>query len=402
MKESFIAKKISDNVFWVGAIDKELREFHGYSTSRGTTYNAFLILGEKPVLIDTVKPSFFSEMMERIKSVIDPKKIRYIISNHAELDHSGSMLSAVNEINPEKIFATILGAQALEEHFNCNLNIERIKDGEEVTLGDITLKFLETKMLHWPDSMFTYFTKDKILFTQDCFGMHFATDKLFAKENKRETIHYESMKYFANILTPFSDFVKKTLSSLNHLNLDIQILAPDHGPLWNTHRDIEWIMNLWDKWSQQTPSKKAIITYDTMWESTAKMAEAIASGIDKRNVSVKIIPISNSNRSDIATELLESGALIIGSPTLNRQIFPTIADLTCYLKGLRPKNKFGQVFGSYGWSGDSIKILEQEMTNMNIELFGKPIKTKYVPNKDCLKECVTLGQNISEKLKNLY
>ncbi|EKD45400.1 MAG: hypothetical protein ACD_69C00312G0004 [uncultured bacterium] len=400
MNNTFDAIKISDKVYWVGAIDNEIRDFHGYNASRGTTYNAYLILGEKPVLIDTVKAPFFSEMMARITSIIDPKKISYIISNHAEMDHSGCLLPTIEIIKPEKVFASKMGALALKAHFHQQLDLTEINHGEKFSLGDATFTCIETRMLHWPDSMFTYFANDGILFSQDVFGMHLATYKILAQQNERVVMRYEAMKYFANILLPYTSFVTKILDTLPNFGFDIKILAPDHGPIWNTASDINWIMDLWHKWTQQKSTEKVVIFYDTMWNSTAKMANAIADGVMVENTLVKVMPLSVSHRSDIATELLESGALVIGSPTINQQIFPTVADILCYLKGLKPKNLIGQAFGSYGWGGESINILQEELKNIGIKLFDIPIKTLYVPNDNCLAACRTLGQNIAKELKN--
>ncbi len=400
MNNPFAAIKISERVYWVGAIDNEIRDFHGYSTSRGTTYNAYLILGEKPILVDTVKAPFFPEMLARIASVIEPEKISYIISNHAELDHSGALLPTIEAIKPEKVFVSKMGAAALKEHFNRHLDLTEIKSGESFTLGDANLVCLETRMLHWPDSMFTYFANDNILFSQDGFGMHLATYKIFAEENERTTLQHEAMKYFANILLPYSSFVTKLLDVFPSFGLDVKILAPDHGPIWHQVQDINWIMGLWQKWAKQEPTDKIVICYDTMWDSTAKMARAIADGIMTEKAEPKVMPLSSCHRSDIAVELLEAGALLVGSPTINNQIFPTVADVLCYLKGLKPQNLIGQAFGSYGWSGESIQLLQEELKSIKIELFDNPIKAKYVPNNDCLVLCKNLGQNIARKLKS--
>lgn len=399
---SFKAIKISDKVYWVGAIDNEIRNFHGYHTARGTTYNAFLILGKKPILIDTVKEPFFSEMLERISSVIDPQKIAYIISNHAEMDHSGALLQTIQATKPEKIFTSKMGAIALKAHFHHQLDLTVIKSRESFALEEANFTCIETRMLHWPDSMFTYFANDKILFSQDGFGMHLATQKIFSTDNDRSTMHYEAMKYFANILLPYVAPIAKLLSELADFGFELKIVAPDHGPIWNTPDDINWIIGLWHNWTQrQQPTTKVVVTYATMWNSTAKMAQVIADGIATENVAVKMMPLSVFHRSDIATELLEAGAFLVGSPTLNNQIFPSVADTICYLKGLGPKNLIGQVFGSYGWSADAIKILEQEFKNMGIELFAEPIKAQYVPDNHCLASCRTLGENIARRLKNV-
>ncbi len=400
MNHNFDAIKISKNVYWVGAIDNEIRDFHGYSTSRGTTYNAFLILGEKPILIDTVKAPFFAEMLTRIRSVIAPEKISYIISNHAEMDHSGALLPAIAAIKPEKVFASKMGVAALKTHFHQHLDLTEIKSGESFILGDANLTCIETRMLHWPDSMVTYFANDNILFSQDGFGMHLATYKMFANQNDYAILKQEAMKYFANILLPYSNLVTKLLTTLPTLGLNIKILAPDHGPIWHQEQDINWIMGLWRKWAQQEPTDKVVICYDTMWGSTAKMAHAIANGVMLEQANPKILPLAASHRSDVATELLEAGALVIGSPTINNQIFPTVADILCYLKGLKPQNLIGQAFGSYGWAGESVNLLQNELKILKVELIDLPIKTQHVPNNDCLITCKKLGQNIARKLQS--
>ncbi|MBU0744551.1 MAG: flavodoxin domain-containing protein [Gammaproteobacteria bacterium] len=400
MNNSLEAIKISDRVYWVGAIDNEIRDFHGYSTLRGTTYNAYLILGEKPILIDTVKAPFFSEMMARISSVIEPEKISYIISNHAEMDHSGSLLPTIEAIQPEKVFASKMGIAALKSHFHSQLDLTEIKNGGKFTLGDASFECIETRMLHWPDSMFTYFADDKILFSQDGFGMHLATDKMFADQNDKSILEHEAMKYFANILLPYTTFVTKLLTAFPSLNLDIKMLAPDHGPVWRTHEDISWIMTLWKKWAEQKPTEKVVVIYDTMWNSTAKMAKSIADGIMAENVTVKVMPLSVFHRSDVAAELLEAGALIMGSPTINNQMFPTVADALCYLKGLKPQNLIGQAFGSHGWSGEAVKLIQNDLETLKVKLVENPIKTNYVPDNNCLAECRKLGQSIARMLKN--
>jgi flavorubredoxin len=395
----FQAIKLTESVYWVGAIDWEIRNFHGYNTSRGTTYNAYLIMGDEPILVDTVKAPFYDEMLSRIKSIIEPSKIKYIISNHAEMDHSGSLPQTIATIKPEKVFASKMGVKALAEHFNCDLKITEINNGETLNLGNSQLTFLETRMLHWPDSMFTYFANDKFLFTQDGFGMHLATTKLFAEENNRDILHYEASKYFANILLPYANFVTRLLTQFKQMDLKVDIIAPDHGPIWRNN-DVNFIIDLWGKWAKQEYYSKAVIIYDTMWNSTAKMARSIADGIYTENVEVKLLPLTTIHRSDVATEILEAGALLIGSPTLNQQIFPTVADVLTYLQGLKPKNLIGQVFGSYGWGGEAIKILTEHMTKLNIEPIGEAINVKYVPTNNDLVTCRNLGINIAKQLKN--
>jgi flavorubredoxin len=395
----FKAIQISERVYWVGAIDWGMRDFHGYSTSYGTTYNAYLILGEKPVLIDTVKTAFFDEMMARIRSVIDPAKIRYIISDHAEMDHSGCLLKTIAATGTELVFASKMGIDALKSHFHVDFPIKEIIHGESFTLGDAEFISFETKMVHWPDSMFTYFTNDKILFSQDGFGMHLATANLFADQNNMDLLRSEAAKYFANILLPFSSLVLNLLAKLPSFKLDLKIVAPAHGPIWRQPKDIDFIIKSWGSWAAQKPGMKAVIVYDTMWNSTALMAAAIADGVvSEKSVQVKVMPLASSYRSDIVTELLDAGALIVGSPTLNQQMFPTLADIFCYLKGLKRKNLIGQAFGSYGWGGEAIKLIQNELVQMGVNLVADAVSVKYVPDRDILTKCWILGQEIGKSL----
>jgi len=397
----FEAIKISNNVFWVGAIDWNIRNMHGYATHRGTTYNAFLIMGEEPILIDTVKLDFYDEMMSRINSIINPNKIAYIISNHAEMDHSGSLVHAVNAINPKKIYASKNGKIALEKHFkNSGLNIDTVENGEVLDLAGNSFTFFETRMLHWPDSMVSYYHNDKILFTQDGFGMHLATTHLMASDNKKETIRYEAAKYFANILMPYSAIAKNVIKKLMDLDLEIDLIAPDHGPLWNTPELIKWIFSLYSEWLEQKPCKKAVVLFDSMWHSTEILAETIADTFMHKGIDVVVVSATKNDRSDLATEILECGILMVGTPTLNNNMFPTIADHLYYLKGLKPKNLIGQVFGSYGWSGEGVGQIEKIMKDMGVELIGEPLKCIYVPDDEIIGKTKKLAESIAEKLLN--
>lgn len=400
-QQTFKAVPITSKIYWVGAIDWSLRDFHGYQTSRGTSYNAYLVLGDQPILIDTVKAPFFHEMLARISSVIDPHEIKYIISNHAEMDHSGCLPQMIELAHPEKIFASKAGVSALEEHFHFPpQTITPIKHNEPFSLGNITFNCIETKMLHWPDSMFTYCADERILFSQDAFGMHLATSQIFNENNDIGVIKYEATKYFANILSPYSMLVDKLISNLGQFKLDYDFIAPAHGPIWHNKNGTDYIIGLWQQLAKQSFYPKIVIAYDTMWGSTAKMAAAIADGAAALHIDTKVMPLSGTHRSDISTELLEAGALIIGSPTLNQEILPTIADTLCYLRGLKFKNLLGQVFGSYGWAGESINILQQEFNKMAIEMIAEPVKCKYTPTEDTIKNCINMGRAVATNLHN--
>jgi len=394
MKE-FNAVKLTDRVYWVGAIDWSIREFHGYATQRGSSYNAYLILAEKATLIDTVKAPFKSELMARIASVINPSRIKYIVSNHSEMDHSGCLPALIREIKPDKVFASAMGAKALADHFRLE-GVESVLDGETLSLGNMNLTFMETRMLHWPDSMVSYLNEEEILFSQDGFGMHLASGERFDDEVPEWIWEYEAAKYYANILLPYSNLIIALLEKLNKIGLKIKMMAPDHGPVWRAH--IGRILGLYNLWAKQQPSKKAVIAYDTMWQSTALMARAICEGLIEAGITVRLMPMAGSHRSDVVTELLDAGALLVGSPTLNNNIFPTMADLLTYIKGLRPKNLLGAAFGSYGWSGEAVKLLSQMLRDMKVNIVHDGIEAKYVPTPEVLSKCRELGLLVAKKI----
>lgn len=395
------AVQISEKVYWVGAIDWNIRDFHGYSTKRGTTYNAYLIMSEKPTLIDTVKKEFYGEMMERIQSVIDPKKIKIIISNHSEMDHSGALPQTVEAIEPEEVYVSDMGFKDITAQFHRDLKLKTVKTGDRIDVGGDTISFVEARMLHWPDSMFSYLEKENVLFTNDVFGMHYATGKLFDDENEERLWLYEAEKYYANIVLPYSDIVLRFLAQVQKMGLSPKMIAPDHGFIWR--KDPSKIINLYAKWAAQAPNNKAVIVYDTMWGSTEKMATYITDGLRAGGTVVKQLSMHSNHRSDVVTELLDASALIIGSPVLNSQIFPSMADVLCYLKGLRKKGLVGAAFGSYGWNGAPIDELTKILESMNVEVVAPAIKSPFVPDDNIKQQCRDLGllisQKIAEKLK---
>ncbi|HEU18137.1 MAG TPA: FprA family A-type flavoprotein, partial [Deltaproteobacteria bacterium] len=353
MNKIFKAVKVSDRVYWVGAIDWNIRDFHGYTTKRGTTYNAYLILADTITLIDTVRAPFKDEMLARIRSLIEPTDIQYIISDHSEMDHTGSLPGVITEISPERIFASTMGVKTLGEMYHLDRKIEPLSDGSSLDLGNMTLTFYETRMLHWPDSMFSYLSNENILFSHDAFGMHLATSERFADEIDGAILDYEAATYFANILLPYSPLILKLLDKVGSMGLACDVIAPDHGPMWRS--DMRKIIDYYRTWALQEPKRKAVVLYDTMWHSTELMARAVSEGLASTGISVRNMSMHANHRSDVAYEILDAGALVVGSPTLNNNLFPTIADILTYLKGLRPRNLVGGVFGSYGWSGESIR-----------------------------------------------
>ena len=396
MKNIYSAVKVSEHVYWVGAIDWTIRDFHGYTTPHGSTYNAYLVMADEITLIDTVKKPFMDEMLSRIKSVVNPSKIKYIISNHSEMDHSGCLPEVMDLIKPKKVFASAIGTKTLKELFHDQREITPVKDGETLSLGNMELTFMETRMIHWPDSMFTYLAKDQLLFSQDAFGMHLATLERFADELPAATLEYEAATYYANIVLPYSPIVLKALDKVAASGLKIKIIAPDHGPIWR--KDLGRIIELYKKWASQKPTAKAVVVYATMWHSTEKMARAISEALAQAGIKVKLLSMNETHRSEVVYEVLSAGALIVGSPTLNNNILPQMADVMTYLKGLKPANLIGAAFGSYGWSGESVKDLEGLLKAMKVEIAADAVSVKNVPDSGVLEKCSELGKTIAAEL----
>jgi len=390
--------EILKDVHWVGAIDWNIRDFHGYSIYRGTTYNAFLVMDEKVTLFDTVKQGFRSELLHHIRRIIDPTTIDYLVVNHAEMDHSGLVPEVVDLVKPEKIFCSERGRKALLAHFHReDWPYEVVKTGDTISLGKRTVRFIETRMLHWPDSMFSYIPEDRLLISSDAFGQHVATTERFDDEVDLSMLLRHAAKYYANIILPFSNLVQKLLSLVKEMDLEVDMIAPDHGVIWRRNRGK--ILECYDEWSQQRSRVKALVIYDTMWHSTERMAKAIVDGLVQEGVSVRMFDLATNHRSDIITEVLDAGALVIGSPTLNNGMLPRMADLLHYMKGLRPANKIGAAFGSYGWSGEAVKLINAIMEEMKFTVIDPGINVQYVPAHDDLGKCVELGRKVAKALK---
>ena len=386
--------EIAKGVYDVGVTDWNIRDFHGYSTKAGTTYNAFLIIDEKIALIDTVKSHFGDELLDNISQIVDPKKIDYVVSNHTEMDHSGSLPRIMHRVGEDKpLYCSKMGAKNLAKHFLQAWNYHPVKTGDELSLGNRTLTFLETKMVHWPDSMFSYLKEDKILFASDGFGQHYASFEKF-DDLVGEEVMYQAKKYFANILLLYAPRILKLIDQVVELGLEIDMICPDHGILWR--KDTGKIIDAYIKWSKQEPAKKAVVVYDTMWNSTKSMAETIAKGISSQGVAVKPIHIRSSHRSDIMTEVLDAKAVIFGSPTLNNQMFPTVADILTYMKGLKPANKIGGAFGSYGWSGEAVQLIQKELEAMKFDIIEPGLRIQYRPDQESMNACYEYGRKIGK------
>jgi flavorubredoxin len=384
----------------VGAVDWDVRDFHGYSTYKGTTYNAYLVLDDKITLFDTVKKGFKNDLLHNIYKVVDPSKIDYIVVNHVEPDHAGSLGEMIELIQPEKIFCSPMGHKALLRHFHQeDWPYEIVKSGDELSLGKRTVHFLETRMLHWPDSMFSYLKEDAVLISSDAFGHHWATSERFNDEVDQSELMRHCAKYYANILLPYSNLVTKLIADVQAMNLAIDVICPDHGLIWR--QDPLQIVAAYDRWARQESVDKAVIFFDTMWSSTKTMAKAIADPLIEAGLSVKFMDLCCNHRSDIMTEILDAKAVIVGSPTLNNGVMPRVADMLTYMKGLRPVNKVGAAFGSYGWSGEAVKQITGELEAMKFNVPHAGVRIHYVPDHETLRECVNLGKEVAQAVKQL-
>jgi flavorubredoxin len=384
--------QIAPGVYNVGVRDWNVRDFHGYSTDLGTTYNAFLVLDDKIALIDSVKKEFADSLIDNIARVVDPRKIDVVVSNHTELDHSGSLARIMHRVGEDKpLYCSKMGAKNLARHFPQKWDYRAVGSGDALKLGKRTLAFLETRMIHWPDSMFSYLKEDGILFSSDGFGQHYAGPESFDDEiGDRIMIH--AKKYFANILLLYATHIEKLIRQVAEMKLDLRMICPDHGVIWR--KDPGRIVKAYLDWCRQEPENKAVVVYDTMWHSTEKMAEAINAGIMAEGVPSKPMNLRAWHRSEVMTEVFDARAVVVGSPTLNNGLFPTVADFLCYMKGLKPKNKIGAAFGSYGWSGEAVKLIENELTDMKIELAQPGLRTQFVPEKPILDACNAFGRKI--------
>ncbi len=376
------AVKIAENIYWVGAVDWSLRNFHGYKTHRGTTYNAYLILDEKITLIDTVKDTFKDELISRISSVINPAKIEIIVSSHVEPDHSSS-LPATAEIAPaaEIITSSPNGLKGLTGRYG-KLNYKPVKAGDSISIGKRTLQFVPTPMLHWPDSMVTYCPEEKILFSNDAFGEHLATSMRFDDENDLKIILDEAKKYYANILMPFGKQAQNALKTLG--GLEIEMIATGHGVIWR--KNIPAILDAYKEWSSGEVKERAVVVFDTMWHSTEIIARTIAESFAKRGIPAAYYDVKTTPLADIATDIFQSKYLAVGSPTIHNGIMPTIAEFLCYIKGLQPVNHKAFAFGSYGWGGQSIGMVEDELKAAGFDICLEKIRIAHVPTKEQLDE----------------
>lgn len=392
--------KINDHVTWVGKTDWELRSFHGeeYSTHRGSSYNAYLVRDQKNALIDTVWQPYATEFIKKLKQEIDLSQINYIIANHAEIDHSGALPELMKLIPNTPIYCTANGIKSLKGHYHQDWNFVPVKTGDRLSLGERELVFVEARMLHWPDSMFTYLTGDNILFSNDAFGQHYASEFRYNDQVDRAELFQEAIKYYANILTPFSKLVEQKINELIGLGLPVDMICPSHGIIWR--KDPLQIVDQYLKWAKDYQEDQVTIIYDTMWNSTRKIAEAIGEGIKSANpgLEIKLFNAARSDKNDAITEVFKSKALLVGSPTVNRGILSSVAGILEEIKGLGFKGKRGAAFASVGWSGESIKVINEKLVEAGFDLLNDGLKVLWNPDETALEECRAFGKGLGKSI----
>lgn len=395
-----MSKQITKRVTWVGKIDWEIKKFHGeeYSTDKGSTYNSFLIRDEKTVLIDTVWQPFAKEFVKNLKKEIDLKEIDYIIANHGEIDHSGALPELMREIPETPIYCTKKAVDSIKGQYHKDWNFKTVKTGDSLDLGAGKLIFIEMPMLHWPDSMLEYYTEDKILFSNDAFGQHYANDSLMNDQANSDELFNEAIKYYANILTPFSSILTRKINEILDLQLSVDMICPSHGVLWKDNPT--QIVEKYLQWANDYQENQITIIYDTMWKNTKQMAEAIFNGIKQEDSTVKVTLINSSttDKNDVITEIFKSKAILIGSPTINNGILHSTAGILEMIKGLKFKNKKYAAFGSYGWSGESVDILQVAMDSANFTKVLDGIKVKWTPTEEKVKALNTFGRHFIKKI----
>ncbi len=374
--------EIKKDIYWVGVKDWNLEEFHGYATPYGSTYNSYLIMDEKITLVDGVKHYLTHEQIARIKSLTDFSKISYIVVNHVEMDHSGSIPELMKLAPQAKIITNNAGKMALEAHFDTEgWQYEIIKMGDSISIGSRTLTFMTTPMLHWPDSMMTYVKEDKLLLSNDGFGQHVACDAFFFKDANQGLVLHEAQSYFANILYPYCAQAEKALQTAGDLGLDIEMIAPSHGLIWSGKEEVSTILGLYDKWASGKTEGKAVIVYDTMWGATETLAEAAMSVFQDAGIPVYKYNLRVKDNSEIMVDFLEADYILIGNPTLNNQLFPRVAGFVTYMHGLAPRNKKGLAFGSFGWKAGVVNKIQAVFEDLGWKTVA-PFDEKYTPKSD--------------------
>ncbi len=391
--------EIKKNIYWVGIKDWELRKFHGdeFTTELGSTYNSYLIKDQKTVLVDTAWDPFKEEYVAHLEKTVGLQNIDYIVINHSEVDHSGSLpllMSKIPATTP--IYCTQNGAKMLKKHYHQDWNFQVVKTGDTLATGEYELLFIEAPMLHWPDSMFTYVKGAATLLSNDGFGQHYATSAMFNDEVEPCELYEQALIYYANILTPFSRMARQKIDQFRSLNLPLEMIAPSHGVIWRENP--LQIVDKYYEWADDYQEDFVAIVYDTMWKGTKKMADAIASGLRKQGTDYKLLNSAKTDHTLIMAEIFKAKALLLGSPTVNNGILASVAAAMDRVKGLKFKNKTGAAFGTYGWSGESVKILTRLLEEAGIQVVHEGLRFQYNPTEEELRQCREFGETFAQKI----
>jgi flavorubredoxin len=382
------------NITWVGYVDWTVRDFHSYDTDRGATYNSYLVQDEKTALIDTVKSLYADDLLANISALCSLDKIDYVVCNHAEPDHTGALPAVMAALPNATIVCDKKCVESLAEHYDTSgWQFRIVATDNEILLGRRTLKFIETPMVHWPESMFTYISEEKLLFSMDAFGQHYASSERFDDEAPLEAVMEEAKAYYANIVMPYGKSVKACLERVK--DLEIEMIAPSHGMIWR--RNVDKILSSYHLWMNCTPTPKVLVVYDSMWESTEIMAKAILEGATQPGIQAKLIHLRRTNLTRLTTEMLDAAAVAFGSPTLNHNMMPSAAAALCYLEGLKPRNKSCFAFGAYGWGKGGAENVDEGLRNIGWEIIREPIRSKYRPTVEILDQCRQGGKMLAEK-----
>ena len=389
--------KITDKITWVGKTDWELKKFHGdeFTTVNGSSYNSYLIRDKKTVLIDTAWLPYDKEFVSKLKEEIDLNKIDAVIALHGEIDHSGALVELMREM-PENtpIYCTANGVKSIKGQYHKDWNFQIVKTGDKLELGDSDLTFIEAPMLHWPDTMFAYMSKENVLFSSDGFGQHLASEFLYADEVDQDILFAEALKYYANILAPFGMMAIKKINEILAMNLQIDMICPSHGLIWR--KDPTQIVKKYLEWANNYQENQITIIYDTMWNDTRKMAEAIAKGIQNKDkeVTIKLLNTAKNDKTDVLTEVFKSKMIIVGSPTVNNGYLHSIAGILEMIKGMKLKNKKAVAFGSYGWSGEAVKQISDYLKNSGFEVINDGFRCLWTKDKKVEKELEKFGEEL--------
>ena len=390
---------LTDDIYWVGVVDWALKHFHGHelSTHRGSSYNAYLILDEKKVLVDAVWTPFEQEFMAQVRELIDPAELDYVVANHSEVDHAGALPALMREAINAQMLVSEKGLESFPGNYHADWNMRAVANGETLNIGKRDLVFIEARMLHWPDSMFTYVTGDNILMPNDAFGQHYATAGRFNDQVDENELHYEALKYYVNIVSPYSNIVTKKIDEILAMGVPVDMIAPSHGVIWRENP--MQIVEKYQEWAAQKTEPRAVIVYDTMWNATARMAQAIGDGLADEGVDHKLLQMSVTDRNDALVDVFNARTVIAGTPTFNNGIIANMAPIIEELKGLRLKNRLGATFGSYGWSGGGAKVLHERLAEAKFRMVGEPLEVQWQPDADALQRCREFGREIAVATK---